>query len=179
MLSFKMDLGFFRYRPPADYFPPVEAVAAATSVFTEYVFCESVDSAHISQISSTFQEVDCLLKLVKVNKTGICNNFIKQNLNHTAQRSISQGEIIIFVSRAGGNNGKDPWIFFNTAAGYLFEVTSVCIESYPYVGLIWLKSVPFSFSGKKCREQTVGLRLVRGESVHLGSRHLFCMTECG
>ena len=56
--------------PPADYFPPppVEAVAAATSVFTEYVFCESVDCAHKTQISSTLQEADCLLKLVKVNK---------------------------------------------------------------------------------------------------------------
>ena len=39
-----------------------------TSAFTEYIFCESVDSAHNSQISSTFQEADCLLKLVKVNK---------------------------------------------------------------------------------------------------------------
>ena len=45
------------------YFLPVEAVAAATSVFTEYLFCESVDSAHNSQISSTFQEAGCLLKL--------------------------------------------------------------------------------------------------------------------
>ena len=54
--------------------PPVKAVAAATSVFTEYVFCESVDSAHNSQISSTFQEADWLLKLIK--QIGICNNFI-------------------------------------------------------------------------------------------------------
>ena len=61
-------MGFFRYSPPADYFPPVEAVAAATSVFTEYVFCESVDCAHNTQISSTLQEADCLLKLVKLNK---------------------------------------------------------------------------------------------------------------
>ena len=36
-------------------------------LFTEYVFRESVDSAHNSQISSTFQEADCLLKLVKIN----------------------------------------------------------------------------------------------------------------
>ena len=41
-----------------------------TTVFTEYVFSESVDSAHISQISSSFQEAGCLLKLVKVNKQG-------------------------------------------------------------------------------------------------------------
>ena len=64
-------MGLFRYfpPPPADYSPPpVEAVAAATSVFTEYVFCESVDCAHKTQISSTLQEADCLLKLVKVNK---------------------------------------------------------------------------------------------------------------
>ena len=62
-------LGLFRYFPPSRLFPPpVEAVAAATSVFTEYVFCESVDCAHKTQISSTLQEVDCLLKLVKVNK---------------------------------------------------------------------------------------------------------------
>ena len=30
--------------------PPAEAVAATTSVFTEYVFCESVDNAHNSEI---------------------------------------------------------------------------------------------------------------------------------
>ena len=63
--------GLFRYFPPPQQIisPPVEAVAAATNVFTEYVFCESVDSAHNSQISSTFQEAGCLLKLVdKVNK---------------------------------------------------------------------------------------------------------------
>ena len=54
--NFEKMSGLFRYFPPADYFPLVEVVAAATSVFTEYVFCESVDSAHNSQISSTFQE---------------------------------------------------------------------------------------------------------------------------
>ena len=54
--------------PPPPPPPPVEAVATAASVFTEYVFCESVDNAHHSQILSTFQEADCLLKLVKVNK---------------------------------------------------------------------------------------------------------------
>ena len=67
-------MGLFRYpkapsglTPPPP--PPVETVPAATSVLlTEYVFCESVDSAHNSQISSTFQESDCLLKLVKVNQ---------------------------------------------------------------------------------------------------------------
>ena len=47
---------------------PVEGVADATSVFTEYIFGESVNYAHNSEISSTFQETDCLLKLVKMNK---------------------------------------------------------------------------------------------------------------
>ena len=60
--------GLFRYFPPVDYPPPPVKTAAVLPVFTEYVFCESVDSAHNSQISSTFQEADCLLKLVKVNK---------------------------------------------------------------------------------------------------------------
>ena len=41
-----------------DYFHPVEA--AATSVLTEYVFCESLDSAHDSQISSTFKEAETI-----------------------------------------------------------------------------------------------------------------------
>ena len=58
--------------------PPAEAVATATSVLTEYIFCESVGSAHNLQISSTFQEANCLLKLV--NQTGTCSNFIKQKL---------------------------------------------------------------------------------------------------
>ena len=66
--SVQGNFGSFPLFPPEDYFPPIEAVAAATSVFTEYVFCESVDCAHNTQISSTLQEADCLLKLVKVNK---------------------------------------------------------------------------------------------------------------
>ena len=45
-------MGLFRYSPlpPPQRIisPPVEAVAAATSVFTEYVFYESVDNAHNS-----------------------------------------------------------------------------------------------------------------------------------
>ena len=68
LFKFRKSIGSFRFppSPTADYSPPPppnESVAAATSVFTEYVFCESVDSAHNSQISSTFQEADCLLKL--------------------------------------------------------------------------------------------------------------------
>ena len=43
-------------------------IATATSVFTEYVFWKSVDWAHNTQMSSTLQEADCLLKLFKVNK---------------------------------------------------------------------------------------------------------------
>ena len=69
--------------------PPVEAVAAATSVFTEYVFSESGDSAHNSQIASTFQKTDCLLKRVKVNKQVFAITLLNWNLNHTAQLSIS------------------------------------------------------------------------------------------
>ena len=50
-------------------------------LFTEYVFRKSVDSAHSSQISSNFQEADCLQKLVKVNKpVSVSYNFIKQKL---------------------------------------------------------------------------------------------------
>ena len=74
---------------PAQYFPPVQAVAVATSAFTKYIFCESVDSAHISQILSTFQEADCLLKLVKVNKQVFAITFLNRNLDHTAQLSIN------------------------------------------------------------------------------------------
>ena len=74
------------FSPPP---PPVEALAAATSVLTEYVICESVDSEYNSQISSTFQEADCLLKLVKVNKQVFALTLLNRNLNHTAQLSIS------------------------------------------------------------------------------------------
>ena len=63
---------------------PVKAVATATSVFTEYVFCESVDSAHNSQISSTFEEADFLTKLVKVNKQVFAITLFNINFNHTA-----------------------------------------------------------------------------------------------
>ena len=46
-------MGRFRYPPlPSGLFPPVETVAAADSVFTEHIFCESVDSAHKSQVPS-------------------------------------------------------------------------------------------------------------------------------
>ena len=79
-------------------------------LFTECVFRESVDSAHISQISSTLQEADCLLKLVKINKQVFAITLLSRNLNHTAQPSISaRGGNNNFVSRAGGGrNGKDP-----------------------------------------------------------------------
>ena len=77
--------GFF---PQRIIFHPVEAVAAATSVFTENVFCESGRSAHNLQISSIFQEADCLLHLVKVNKQVFAITLLNRNLN-TAQLSIS------------------------------------------------------------------------------------------
>ena len=76
-------------------------------LFTEYVFRESVGSAHNSQISSTFQEADCLLKLVKVNKQVFAITLLSRNLNHTAQLSISArggggGIIILPVGLGGG-----------------------------------------------------------------------------
>ena len=55
----------------------------ATSLFTENIFCESVDTAHNSQISSTFQDADCLLKLVKVNKQVVAITLLNGKLNHT------------------------------------------------------------------------------------------------
>ena len=78
-------------------------------LFTGYVFGESVDSAHISQISSTFQEADCLLKLVTINKQVFAITSLSRNSNHTAQLSISaKREIINLSVGLGGNNGKDP-----------------------------------------------------------------------
>ena len=98
----------FSVIPPADYPPPVYTVAAATKVSTEHVFSESVDNAHNSKISSTFQEADCLLKLVKVNKQVFAIPLLNKNLNHTAQLSIgSWGGIILSVGLEG-SNGKNP-----------------------------------------------------------------------
>ena len=74
-----MKSGLFLYSPL-----PVEAAGTAASVFTEYVCRKSVDSAHNSQISSTFQEADCLLKLVEVNKQAVATTFLSRHLNHTA-----------------------------------------------------------------------------------------------
>ena len=94
-------LGLFRY-PPCRLFPPVAAVATATSVFTEYVFWESVESANYLQVSRTFEEADCMLKLVKVNKPVVAITFLNRRLSHTAWLSISYWGNINFVSRAGG-----------------------------------------------------------------------------
>ena len=81
-------------------------------LFTEYVFRKSVDSEHNSQILSTFQEADCLLKLVKINKQAFAITLLNRNLNHTAQLSMStRGEVIILSvgqGGEGGRNGKDP-----------------------------------------------------------------------
>ena len=95
--------------PPADYPPPQSKLWLLLPVymylFTEYVFRESVDSAHNSQISSTFQEADCLLKRVKINKQVFAITLLGRNLNHTAQLSISaRGEIIILSVGLGGKN---------------------------------------------------------------------------
>ena len=101
-------------------------------LFTEYVFRELVDSAHNSQISSTFQEADCLLKLVKVNKQVFAITLLSRNLNHTAQLSISArggGGNNNFVSRAGGGrNGKDPALtLLQSIQGMFLSITN-CFE---------------------------------------------------
>ena len=82
-------------------------------LFTEYVFRESVDSARNSQISSTFQEADCLLKLVKVNKQVFAITLLSRNLNHTAQLSISArgGGIIILSVGLGEEMEKTRVIY--------------------------------------------------------------------
>ena len=90
-------------------------------LFTEYVFRESVDSADNSQISSTFQEADCLLKLVKINKQVFAITLLSRNLNHTAQLSISARGDNNFVSKAGG---KKVYIYIIIKfQNYFFEVT--------------------------------------------------------
>ena len=53
--------------------PPVEVIAIAISVVTEYIFRESGDSAYNSQL----QEADWLLKVHNVKKTGSFENFVK------------------------------------------------------------------------------------------------------
>ena len=65
-----LNRGLFRYFPSGLPPPPVEAVATATrvNVFTEVIFCGSVDTAHNSKISRTFQLADCLLKLLTLNE---------------------------------------------------------------------------------------------------------------
>ena len=118
--GFQLLSGLFRFFPPADYSPPPPSRSCSccyqcTCIYSLNVFRESVDSAHNSRISSTFQEADCLQKLVKVNKQVFAITLLSRNLNHTAQLSISArgGEIIILSVGlgGGGRNGKDPFSF--------------------------------------------------------------------
>ena len=123
--------GLFRYSPPPQQIipppPPVESVAAATSGLSEYVFCESVDSAHISQISSTFQEADCLLKLVKVNKQVFAIT-IKQKLEpYCAGEHQLGGEDNNFVSRARGEITEKTQLFF---LGAFYECLRSCFRFF-------------------------------------------------
>ena len=94
-------------------------------LFTEYVFRESVDSAHNSPISGTFQEADCLLKLVKINKQVFAITLLSRNLNHTAQLSISARGGNNFVSRAGGGEETEK-----TPNAYLM---GAIIGSFPFL----------------------------------------------
>ena len=108
---YQREFGSFPFLPPP---PPPQRIISPQSklwlllpvymyLFTEYVFRESVDRAHNSQISSTFQEADCLLQLVKINKQVFAITLLSRNLNHTAQLSLSaRGGNNNFVSRAGG-----------------------------------------------------------------------------
>ena len=124
-------------------------------LFTEYVFRESVDSAHNSQISSTFQEADCLLKLVKVNKQVFAITSLSRSLNHTAQLSISaRGDIIILSVGLGGGEetekthyGKGPLLFAHSVQmeGPLNTLYSSAICSIPLE-----KIETFEAGGREC-----------------------------
>ena len=57
--------GLFRNPSPSPsqrITPPVEAVATGTRILPQFIFCHSIDKAHNSRISSTFQKADCLGK---------------------------------------------------------------------------------------------------------------------
>ena len=125
-------MGLFRYTllppPPAEYCPPPPSSRSCIycyQVLTEYIFCESVDTAHNSQISSTFQEADCLLKLIKLNNQVAPKTSGKRNLNRTAQLSISyRGGGIIILSAGlggGGDYGKGSNAFLTA----LFTSSSI------------------------------------------------------
>ena len=81
-----LEVRVFSVFPPNGLSPPSRNCSTKRSVF---VFWESVDSAHNSQISSNFQEANCLLKLVKVNKQVFAIISLKRNLKYTAQLSLS------------------------------------------------------------------------------------------
>ena len=114
-------IGSFPFSPPADYFPPtpqspVEAVAAATSV---HVFIHWIRLSRVyrqcTQFTNLkyFQEADCLLKLVKINKQVFAITLISRYLNHTAQLTISAGGggiIILSVGLGGEETEKIPKI---------------------------------------------------------------------
>ena len=82
-------MGAFPLFVPGRLFSQDTAVATAANALIEAIFCESVDNEYILQISSTFQEADCLLKLVKVNKQSVPRTFIKQKSLTELLRSVS------------------------------------------------------------------------------------------
>ena len=93
--------------PSPENYPAVEIIATVTSVLTEHTFCESLDRANNSQISNTFQESDCLLKLIKVNNQVVPTILLNGNVNHTAQSIICKGGgIILWEGLDGERKGK-------------------------------------------------------------------------
>ena len=144
--------GLFRFFPPAVYFlPPSRSCGCCHQctciLFTKYIFRESVDIAHKSQISSTFQEGDCSLKLVKINKQVFAITLLGKNLNHTAQLSISAREeiIILSVGLGGGKKRKKPgihaaWIFrFLTDWGGVFSEDTQVLAAPEKISDLYLR----------------------------------------
>ena len=100
---------FFVISDPADNSPSLNLVTT-TSLFTELIFCESVDSPHKSRSSSSFQKADCLLKLIQVNTDN--SNEIEQKFEPYWAAQNHLGENKNFVCRAGGKITETNQHFF-------------------------------------------------------------------
>ena len=90
---------FFVISDPADS-PPSRNLVTIASLFTEWIFCESVNSPHKSRSSSSFEKADCLLKLIEVNTDN--SNEIEQKFKPYWAAQNHLGENKNFVCQAGG-----------------------------------------------------------------------------